>query len=178
MDEIKLPHEIKDVLENAHSYAIIGIRHPEDGDGPERQPEVMMAGHRMHLHDTALYHQGMATLLLRSLHAIISNTSINNTMIKIMQERAVELDGDIEDYMDQVSGKMVDPQQVIHDLTGLLGSCMGQFRALAGLKREDPDDLLSVYNLEELKNEAATDPELAAAADAADADDDESGSAG
>lgn len=168
---IDLPENLVKALDDSDEVIVIGLA--DDGD----KHRIILGCYGAVLENMSLYQWGMMNILKQQMDAAAHNTAQTKGVIKLLQERALELEQEIDQYVAEIKDD-ADGMKVIHDMTGLLGSCMGQLRALHGIKF-DEDDVFSGPNVKELEDEAQadSDPDPAAGDDGAGAESDRSGEA-
>lgn len=157
---IDLPETLISGLNDSDEVLLFGVSYDEEQD----KYGIVMGGYGVKLENLHLYHRAMATCLLQQLQEVLKNAHRVRAVINLLQQKAGELETEIDEYVDSIAGAEVDAQKVIEEMTGLLGTCMGQLRSLAGITF-DEDDVLGGFSMKELADEvqgtAGTDPSAA-----------------
>lgn len=145
---VELPENLASGLADSDEVLLFGVTFHEDAN----RHELVMGGYGVKLENMHLYHRAMATCLLQQLREVLANAHRARAVISLLQTKAGELETEIDEYVAGIAGEIVDPHEVIKEMTGLLGTCMGQLRSLSGVTFNE-DDVLGGFSLKELEDE-------------------------
>ena len=145
---IDLPETLVSGLSDSDEVLLFGVSYDEEQD----KYGIVMGGYGVRLENLHLYHRAMATCLLQQLQEVLKNAHRVRAVINLLQTKADELETEINEYVDGIAGTEVNAEKVIEEMTGLLGTCMGQLRSLAGIAF-DEDDVLGGFSMKELADE-------------------------